>query len=208
MMIGMTEDDAAPGWDAIDAALAPLYHGVRPFHVGYGLPAALSTNLQGCSAYAAGDHWHYVTYGLSDLWVKNPDDVPEISGWGFELTMRVRGEVSAEPPQWPFVILNKIANYINENGVVLGPGHRVDFRQPVTGYPHTTDGPDTGLTVLAFVVDPQLGTVGTPNGRLAFYQAVGVTAAEKARMVETSTQQVLDEFAIGNPLLVTDVTRA
>ena len=39
-------------------------------------------------------HWHYVSYGLSELYRKESDDL-ELSGWGIELTFRlVRG---AEP---------------------------------------------------------------------------------------------------------------
>jgi hypothetical protein len=44
----------------------------------------------------------------------------------------------------------------------------------------------------------------TPNGRLTFLQLVGVTAAEKERMVASSTSAVLAELAAANPLLVTD----
>ncbi len=33
-------------------------------HVGYTPPAAFSTNLQGCSAYRAESHWHYVSYDV------------------------------------------------------------------------------------------------------------------------------------------------
>jgi hypothetical protein len=81
------------------------------------------------------------------------------------------------------------------------------MREPITGHPNT-DGPDTGLTVFAFTVDPQLGTIDTPNGKVIFYQAVGVTAAEKEQMLATSTRAVLDTLAVGNPLLITDPARA
>ncbi|MFC0542287.1 hypothetical protein [Kutzneria chonburiensis] len=51
----MTEIEA-PGWDAIDAR-----------HVGYHPPKGfVGGALQGCSAYPAEGHWHYITYGLSE----------------------------------------------------------------------------------------------------------------------------------------------
>jgi len=54
----VTDTDEAPGWHAIDAALAALYPGVKPFHVGYMPPPALGgTGLQGCSAYPNGVTW-------------------------------------------------------------------------------------------------------------------------------------------------------
>ncbi len=207
MTSDVDDDQAAPGWDAIDAALNGLYPGVEPRHVGYMPPAAFSNNLQGCSAYQAAGHWHYVTYGLSELYTPGAEDDPEWSGWGFELTLRVARGGEAEAPGWPFTMLNQLANFINAQSVLVTDGHRMDLRQPVTGYPHT-DGSDTALTVFAFTVDPQLGTIDTPNGRVVFYQAVGVTAEEKARMQESSTRHVLDQLAGSNPLLITDPARA
>ncbi|MGC3862300.1 suppressor of fused domain protein [Micromonospora chersina] len=200
------DDEAAPGWDAIDAALGRLYPGVEPRHVGYVPPAAFSANLQGCSAYPAAGHWHYVTYGLSELYSPGAEDDPEWSGWGFELTLRVVRGSEAQAPGWPFTVLNQLANFINTQGVLVEDGHRMDLRQPVTGHPHT-DGPDTLLTVFAFTVDPELGTIDTPNGKVVFYQAVGVTAEEKSRMQQTSTREVLDQMAGSSPLLITDPAR-
>ncbi len=69
-------------------------------------------------------------------------------------------------------MLNELANYVNTKGVLLEPGHRIDLGAPVTGHPHTPDGPPTGLTVFAFAVDPQLGSIETPNGRVTFLQVI------------------------------------
>lgn len=89
----MATTDAAPGWDAIDAALARLYPGVEPWHVAPDVPTRLGGDdpLHGISAYRRDDpvpHWHLVTYGMSELYEKVSDD-PDYSGWGFELTLRV-----------------------------------------------------------------------------------------------------------------------
>lgn len=200
--------DAAPGWDAIDTALAPHYGSEPTQHVGYQPPAAFSTNLQGCSAFSADDHWFYVTYGLSELYLPGPEDDPEWSGWGFELTMRIpRHDDGGSAPAWPFTMLNEMAKHINSNKVLLEPGHRIDLQSPVTGYPHTPDGPDTELSVLAFTLDPLLGQIATPNGKVAFLAAVGVTAAEKERMLASTTADVLADLAVTSPLLLTDPGR-
>jgi hypothetical protein len=199
-------DDSAPGWDAIDAALAERYGDQEPRHVAYGVPGPFSHNLQGCSAYAADDHWHYVTYGLSELFERREDADPAWSGWGFELTMRVPRGDEAEAPDWPFTMLNEVAKYVNGKRVLLEPGHRLDFRQPVTGHPAVEGAPATGLTVFAFAVDPELGRIDTPNGAVVFLQAVGVTAAEKEWMVAGSTDGVLAD--LGDPLMRTDPSRA
>ncbi len=200
----MNDVDEAPGWGAIDAALAALYPGIEPRHVGYQPPRGfVGGALQGCSAYPADGHWHYVTYGLSELYQPGPDADPEWSGWGFELTLRVPRESEDQPPSWPFAMVQELAKYVNKNQVLLEPGHRIDLRQPITGHPHLPDAPATGLTVYALTLDPQLGHISTPNGDVVFLQAVGVTAGEKARMLTSSTADVLSDLAENNPLLIT-----
>jgi Suppressor of fused protein (SUFU) len=201
-------DDEAPGWDAIDAALDPLYPGLEPRHVAYDPPKGfVGGALQGCSAYPAAGHWHYITYGLSELYEPDPEDDAEWSGWGFELTCRVVRGTEDEPPLWPFTILNELAKYVNGNKAVLESGHRIDLGQPITGYPHLPDAPPTGLTVCALTLDPQLGRIDTPNGKVEFLQVVGVSSREKAEMVATSTADVLARLAEDNPLLITDPGR-
>ncbi|MET3806204.1 hypothetical protein ABIB25_003214 [Nakamurella sp. UYEF19] len=213
-------DVSAPGWDAIDAALTGLHGAVQPQHVGYDPPPGLSNNLQGCSAYPAGGHWHYVTYGLSELYEadeasgdgdeREPGADPLVSGWGFELTLRVPRPSPRDriPPDWPFTMINEVARFVNGGGAALGVGGRIDLRAAVTGHPGLPDAPPSGLTVFAVTPDPALPAIDTPNGRVHFLQLVGVSAAEKERMLATSTAQVLAELAAADPLLITDPARA
>jgi hypothetical protein len=147
----------SPGWQAIDDALLPHYGETQPVHVAYSPSPPFSTNLQGCSACAAAGHWHYITYRLSELYEPQPEDDPAISKWGFELTFRLRRGNEDAPPHWPFVILNRLANFINEGTMgALAPGSRVNLRSPITGYPNEPGAPDTKLTALAATIDPEL----------------------------------------------------
>ena len=131
--------------------------------LGGGIGAPRGPGLYGLSAYDAGDHWHFVTLGLSELWTKESED-PEVSGFGYELTMRTshRGE---GPPDWTINLLNRLAELVFQ-GTDLGPGHTLDPGGSITGE-STSD-----LTGLAFVPDPQLGSISTPNGSLHFVQVV------------------------------------
>ncbi|MGW0518549.1 suppressor of fused domain protein [Crossiella sp. NPDC003009] len=194
----------APGQDAIDAALAALYPGGQPRRVGFPSGGALAC----CVAYPAAGHWHYISYGLSELHEAGPEEDPEFSGWGFELTLRVRRGPEPEAPGWPFDIVHHLARQVNTRLLLLEPGHRLDLRRPVTGHPALPDAPPTGLTTFTLVVDPELGELATPNGKVLFLQAVGVTPAEQARMRAGGTAAVLAELAGDNPLLVTDPARA
>jgi hypothetical protein len=70
------------------------------------------------------------------------------------------------------------------------------------------DAPETGLTVCAITIHPQLGRILTPNGRVELLRVVGVATAAKDRMLATSTAEALVDLATSNPLRLTDPSRA
>jgi hypothetical protein len=193
----MSDDDESPGWDAIDATLRRLYSDQAPRHVGYVPGLHFGSGLQGCSAYRAANHWHYVTYGLTELWSKEVDSDADVSGWGYEMTMRVVGTPD-EPPGWPFDLLEKVARHTHSQAHPYLIGDRLDPGGPITG------AADTALTAVAFTRDPELPSTQSSNGVFEFRQLVGITAAELAEMRNSSTDAVLDRLRAANRLLVTD----
>ena len=67
--------DDTPGWDAISAALRPIFGDCEPYHVGTVVPYAFGgpDPIHGISAYEVAEpipHWHFVTYGFSELSAK------------------------------------------------------------------------------------------------------------------------------------------
>ncbi|MDA5343261.1 suppressor of fused domain protein, partial [Stenotrophomonas maltophilia] len=162
------DDTDTPGWDAINAALAPLYAGQEPRHYGTALPYTLGGQdpLDGISVYWADapvPHWHYITYGFSELYAKESSDA-DASGYGFELTFRlaaVDGEsAGSTPPAWPMNLLQNLARYVFGSGNVFEDGHHLNANGPIaleTG---------TRLCHLAFIADPQLPARETANGHL------------------------------------------
>lgn len=191
--------DEAPGWDAIDAALAKIHPVQQPLHWGTNrLPG--QDGLYGLSAYRQGDHWFFVTYGLSELFAKESED-RAVSGWGFELTMRAVG-ADAEPPAWPRALLDRLGSVVYSSGRPFGVGHRLDAVSQITG-----GNPPTRLTCIAFTDDPELGTIETPNGSVTFLAVVGITPDELAEMKASTTATVLGQIRASNPLLVTDPLR-
>jgi suppressor of fused-like protein len=143
------------------------------------------------------EHWHLVTYGLSEMEYKETDD-PEVSGWGFELTMRV---ADSEEPLWAVDLLNSLAAYVWTSGHPFAAGHHVDLRGPIRL------GTETGLTAALAVVDPGLGPLEGPFGRVEFVQVVGITADELEAARAWSTEGMVELLQQGNPLLITDVGR-
>ena len=79
------------------------------------------------------------------------------------------------------------------------PGHTLDAGASIMGEA-TSD-----LTGLAFALDPQLGSITTPNGSLDFVQVVGITGEELASI--KTDRSVLASMRADDPLLITDPDR-
>lgn len=206
----MNDDNGTPGWDAISQALCAAHPGQVPRHFGTALPWTLGGKdpLDGVSVYWSGQgrpHWHYVSYGLSELFDKESDDA-DVSGFGFELTFRLaaaEGSTEADsPPTWPMSLLQNLARYVFQTGNVLEAGHHLDANGPIAA------GHTTALRHLAFVEDPQLPARDTPNGRLQFLQAVGLTDGEQGAILAWSTGGVLKALEPTMSLWITDLDRA
>ncbi|CAB3767024.1 aminotransferase [Burkholderia sp. MSh2] len=204
---GGADDAAAPGWDAIDGALARLYPGEEPKHYGTAIKWRLGgpDPLDGISVWKRADpvpHWHFVTYGLSELYAKESDD-PAVSGFGFELTMRVAcAAADPEPPRWVFSFLQNLARYVFESGNAFDDGHWMAANGPIA-----LD-TDTQLWSMGFAFDPALPAIDTPHGRLAFLQVVGLTLDEERAAKRWRTRALLDTLLPHMPMWVTDLGRA
>jgi len=203
------DDTGTAGWDAINAALARLYPGQAPRHYGTGLSHTLGGDdpLDGVSIYwnpSPRPHWHYISYGLSELYDKQSDD-PQESGFGFELSFRLAAapeqDSSSEPPLWPLDLLQNLARYVFRSGNVFEAGHHLDANGPIA-----LDEP-TQLRHLAFVTDPQLGQIDTVNGRLCFLQMLGLTDDEMAAVRRWSTMGALAVMQPAMPLWITELGR-
>lgn len=194
------------GWDSIDQAVKSIYGEQEPKHYGTLISYALggSDPLDGISVYKADKpvaHWHFVTYGFSELYEKETDN-PEDSGYGFELTCRlVRQEDEEEPPAWALNLLQNMGRYVFTSGNVFQAGDYLDANGPICL------GADTELTALAFVGDPELEAIDTPNGRVEFLQMVGITQDELEAMQTWNTLGVLAAGLPHIPFYVTDLER-
>ncbi|WP_202049574.1 suppressor of fused domain protein [Sphingomonas sp. So64.6b] len=201
------QDDSAPGWDAITAAFAPLYPDQEPRHYGTLVRWMMGGQdpLDGISAWKRLDpvpHWHFVGYGLSELYDKASDD-PAFSGYGLELTFRLACDpAETEPPAWALNLLQNLARYVYQSGNVFEDGHWMNLNGPIAL------GTDTLIGSLAFVFDPEVPPIETPHGRVAFIQVVGLTVDEEAAGKRWNARKMLDIFLPHMPLWITDVSRA
>jgi hypothetical protein len=202
------DDEREPesnGWSAIDEALRGVYGDMEPQHWGTIIPYRLGgpDPLTGLSAYInelSGNHWHFVTYGFSELFEKEWDD-SSVSGFGFELTFRLAKTSDEDHSAWVFNFLQNLARYVFENGRPFGVAHTMPLNGPIRcDY-------DTAIQAITFASDPQLSSINTTNGKVDFLQIVGITVDELEAIQTWNAQSFLELIARENPLLVTDIDR-
>lgn len=208
----MSDNDDVPeagpiGWDAIDAALAPIYEGREPTHYGTIVPAMLGGDdpLQGISVYknlSPQPHYHFVTYGFSELYEKETDD-PEFSGFGFELTFRLacNADDDKEPPPWPLSFLQNLARYVFSSGNALDERHHMTLNGPIA------IGEETSITAIMLLKDPQLAEMDTRNGHVKFLQIVGLCGDEYELIQEGYFDQIFNRVSDLTALAITDIYR-
>ncbi|KAB7503174.1 Suppressor of fused-like protein [Armadillidium nasatum] len=116
------------------------------------------------------------TFGLSDL--HGDGRVHEVSepnlpsGFGFELTMRVRCEEGEKsPPTWPATLMQNLARYLFQTDSIFCAGDHVSW--------HTAlDNSDSKIQHMLICEDLQLTPQNTPLGKVQFLQIVGLTSEE------------------------------
>ncbi|MDR2223892.1 MAG: suppressor of fused domain protein [Flavobacteriaceae bacterium] len=203
-----TEEDAV-GWDFISDHLDKLYGEQEPQHFGNSIPYSLGGQnpLDGLSVYNSTnqtDHFHIVSYGFSDLYYNEEAFDHDFSGYGFELTMRLKKQ-GDENIHWAMNLMNNLAKYVFDSAKWFEEFHFIPTNSPIRlDY-------DTDLVGIAFVIDPELGSIETPNGRVDFLQMVAITQKELDMLWENpktaETAKLIEELRKDNPLLITDLDR-
>ena len=177
------EEVVMDGWNAITEAFEAIYPGQdKPKHYGVLIPWSLGGNdpLDGISIYDAGDYWHFVTYGLSELYEKESEN-KEYSGFGMEFTLKLKkGCYEDEEAEIKGLcgILQSIARLTFNSGEIFDV-----FEYLYTGQ---TTGMDTqaksNITGFITIPDTDVKSVQTPNGKVDFVQFIGVTDNELIKL--------------------------
>lgn len=193
------------GFDAISNTLHSLYPNQEGVYYGTVIPYFLGGNdpLDGVEIWECDKcvpHWHYVTYGFTELYEKESDNADE-SGYGFELTFRLKKENEEQPPVWPVNLLQNLARYVFSSGNVFGEGHHMNANGPIALET------DTKLTALGFWKDPILKEMDTPNGHMTFLQVVGLTEDEMDAMMCWNGRKFLSALERIYPMCITDLSR-
>ncbi len=195
----------AYGWDAITSELERVYVGqTNPKHYGTLIKWRLGGNgpLDGISIYDGGDYWHFVTYGMTELYEKESED-KEISGYGYEMTFKLKkADYENEEGEIKCIcgILQTIARITFTRGEVFGP-YEYLYTGQTTGIDAYKKSKITGFIC---VPDPVLNTIDTPNGKVSFLEFIGMTDSELKTL--NTVKSVKDMYAkLGSD--VTDYSR-
>lgn len=147
-------------------------------------------------------HWHFITYGFSDLYEKKIKNTP-VSGFGFELSFRLVKTIGEnEPPEWVFTLLQDLAKTVFssgsrfDNGFFLATNKKIRFQG------------SENLSTMLFAYDPELKPINTANGILVFLQVIGITEDEKLALISWNSSKFLSVMAENNSVLVTDIYRS
>lgn len=203
-----TEDDAV-GWLSIDEKVNEIYGQQEPQHFGTIIKYMLGGKdpLDGISVYESQnqeDHYHIVSYGLSELYYNEESAGKEFSKYGFEFTFRLKKK-EGDDFNWAMNLMQNLARYVFETGKWFEEFHFIPTNSPIRlDY-------DTNLTAIAFVLDPELGKIQTPHGEVQFLQMVGITTEEYEKLKQNpklaETEKLLNQLKLNNALLITDLDR-
>ncbi len=194
---GADEEVVMDGWGAIDEAFLRVYPGQEerkhfvtliPWRLGGPDP------LDGISVYDGGDCWHFVTYGLSELYEKESDD-PKWSGFGMEFTMRLKKDCCEDEEAEIRCVCGNFQNLAKitfNNGelfnawewIYTGQKNGIDVRQM------------SALTGFITVPDTLVRGIDTPNGHVDFVEFIGATDAEllKIQSKETTVRELFEKI--------------
>lgn len=202
---GDEEDIDARGWDAITKAFEKLYPGQdNPLHFAPIMPWVLGGNdpLQGISVYDGGDYWHFVSYGLSELYEKESND-PEWSGYGFEFTLKLKKEgLADEDAEIKTVcgIFQALARLTFQDGEIFQPDEYI-----YTGQTQGMDNRQQSKLTGFITAWDEAGEITTPNGKVQFVKLIGATDPELKAVCNKEIRVSEIAERIGSDL--TDYTR-
>ncbi|XP_058154584.1 suppressor of fused homolog isoform X1 [Dasypus novemcinctus] len=155
------------------------------------------------------EHWHYISFGLSDLYgdsrVHEFTGTDGPSGFGFELTFRLKRETGeSAPPTWPAELMQGLARYVFQSENTFCSGDHVSWHSPL-------DNSESRIQHMLLTEDPQMQPVQTPFGIVTFLQIVGVCTEELHAAQQWNGQGILELLrtvpVAGGPWLITDMRR-
>lgn len=174
------------GFDAIEKKFKKLYPKQEEIHFHAIVSSRLGGDdpLDGISIFRGDGYYHFVTFGFSELYEKESEDM-EYSGYGFELTFKLkmneeqkkRGkkDLDAKDKELKNIcsILQELAKYVFETGEIFQPNEYI-----WTGQKEGIDA-NKKSKITGFITTLDMAKeITTPNGKVQFVELVGATDNE------------------------------
>ncbi len=186
------------GWDYITEVFDNLYPNQEPKHYAPMIKAQFGGQdpLDGISIYDAGDYYHFVTYGFSEIYERENDS--DISGYGFELTYKLKKTDAIDEQELKNFteILQTLGRHVFGSGAVFKP-----YEYIYTGQTEGMDSKQKSLiTGFVTIEDPQAKTIDTVNGKVQFVELIGATSDElkvilnKEKTKEEVINRILEQY--------------
>lgn len=191
------KEEKSYGWDAITNEFDKIYPNQKnPKHYGTLISWNLGGNdpLRGISIYDGGNYWHFVTYGLTELYEKESEN-KEVSGYGMEFTFKLKKDkYDNEEAEIKCIcgILQSIARITFTNGEIFKPYEFI--------YTGQTTGIDvnglSNITGFITIPDTNAKPLNTPNGKMEFVELIGVTESELKTLLnkELKVQELYEKL--------------
>lgn len=203
---------SAPGWQALDQRFSSLHPGAQPHQFSSATPYQLDslhplpaiTVWEAVSNREGTPMWHYLSYGLSELFEKTTQD-PEHSGLGYELTFAIaRTPDQDRPPAWALSMMQGLAAHLLKGELSLDTGSLVAMGRSLLGDSAQDDRPSGCVCV----PDPVAGIMTGPFGRVLFLRLLGLCKDELELCEKLELAPKIDMLAELAPEAITDPTRS
>ena len=195
------ENEVNGSWDDIDKICSMLYPMQEPKHWGTIQRWSLGGDdpLDGISAYDAGDHWHFISYGMTELYEKE-SDIPEQSGWGFEFSFKIKKDDSEEPPMWVIELLQAFGRNVYEFSAALTDGHFISVGGPIN------DDLNEDLTAILLSRNPEVGIVDLKTGQFQLLDMLCITDddIEYCYSDDDASEKLIEEIRKQNSNFIND----
>ena len=200
--------DWAPGWDAVEDEFKRLYPGQEPKHYATLMPSRAifggDEYLDGVSIYTNGKAYqHLVTFGMTSLYADPDSFGGEYSGWGYEMTMKLK-EDTPEDCMWAVNMLANLARYTYKSNRFFEP------EQYIQGNGESIhSGTDSLITSLITINDTTAETKDSLHGKVEFIQLVGITESElnAIKNDRNNIRKLVELMRNDDPEMITDMNR-
>lgn len=166
-------NEESVGFDAIEKHFGKIYQeNINPKHIFPIVPWRFGGNdpLDEIDIYNTKDFYHFVTYGLSELYNKENNN-KDISGYGMEFTLKLKKDknINDDVLEDMSSVLQDIARITFTEGELFKEDEYIDFGDNLF---------DSDICGFITVVDPVAKTIETKNGKVKFILFIGIKKDE------------------------------